>query len=125
MPLPHAPKAAGTARRHVRDVLDTWCVDGELTECVEVVASELVTNAVRHAGHADGVIALTMLRSAKRLRLEVDDPDRRPPVWPVGPVPDSQERGRGLVIVAALSKDWGHYARPLRGKVVWADFAVP
>lgn len=125
MPLPHAPKAAGNARRHVRDVLDTWCVDVELAECVEVVASELVTNAVRHAGQAHGVIAVTMLRSAQRLRLEVDDPDRRPPVWPAGPVPESQERGRGLGIVAALSKDWGHHARPLRGKVVWAEFAVP
>nr|WP_141712979.1 ATP-binding protein [Streptomyces sparsogenes] len=58
-------------------------MDDELAECVEVVASELVTNAVRHAGLAR------------------------------------------LAIVAALSKDWGHHARPLRGKVVWAEFSVP
>ncbi|MEU6079230.1 ATP-binding protein [Streptomyces sp. NPDC047108] len=127
LPLPHSPLAAAQARRHVRDVLRTWGLGGgELADAVELVASELVTNAVRHAvcpcGCTRGVIALALWRADGRLRVEVGDPARTPPRWPEG-VPDTEGcGGRGLAIVAALGKDWGSYERPVRGKVVWCEF---
>jgi serine/threonine-protein kinase RsbW len=116
-------------------VLGTWGLgDGELAADVELVASELVTNAVRHAtcacGCTRGVIALALWLSDNRLRVEVGDPSRTSPRWPTGgtreevdPVAE-RDGGRGLTIVTALGKDWGHYARPVRGKVVWCEFAV-
>ncbi|MGP3984314.1 ATP-binding protein [Streptomyces sp. KR80] len=132
LPLPHAALATRQARRHVRDVLGTWGLgDGELAADAELVAAELVTNAVRHAtcacGCTRGVIALALWLSDNRLRVEVGDPSRTSPRWPSGrvPVPDPEgDGGRGLTIVTALGKDWGHYARPVRGKVVWCEFAV-
>ncbi|MEV6313665.1 ATP-binding protein [Streptomyces sp. NPDC051776] len=130
LPLPHSPLAAAQARRHVRDVLATWGFGGgELAESVELVASELVTNAVRHAvcpcGCTRGVIALALWSGDGRLRVEVGDPARTPPRWPEGlpGVPDTEScGGRGLAIVAALGKGWGCYERPVRGKVVWCEF---
>ncbi|MGP3922610.1 ATP-binding protein [Streptomyces sp. 8N616] len=142
LPLPHTPLAAAQARRHVRDVLATWGLGGgELAESVELVASELVTNAVRHAvcpcGCTRGVIALALWCGDGRLRVEVGDPLRTPPRWPegvtgvtgdagdAGDADDAEDcGGRGLAIVTALGKDWGHHERSVRGKVVWCEFAT-
>ncbi|MFF3750612.1 ATP-binding protein [Streptomyces sp. NPDC002018] len=131
MPLPHKPEAAPRARRHTREVLTLRRVDAELTATVELAVSELVTNAVRHGlclcGCTRGPVSLAILRTEKRLRVEVADPSRTPPRWPAGTGSAGQDawdlaEGRGLLLVTALAADWGDHAGPVRGKVVWCEF---
>lgn len=143
IPLPHKPEAAPRARRHAREVLALRRVDAELTATVELVVSELVTNAVRHGvclcGCTRGPVSLSILRTEdrtdsradcrarNRLRVEVADPSRTPPRWPTGTGPAGTdmadpEEGRGLLLVTALAADWGDHAGPVRGKVVWCEF---
>ncbi|WP_079023776.1 ATP-binding protein [Streptomyces odonnellii] len=151
IPLPHKPEAAPRARRHAREVLALRRVDAELTATVELVVSELVTNAVRHGvclcGCTRGPVSLSILRTEdrtadrtdirtdirmdcrmrNRLRVEVADPSRTPPRWPIGTGPAGTdmadpEEGRGLLLVTALAADWGDHAGPVRGKVVWCEF---
>ena len=96
------PTAAGWARRHTADILARWGVP-DLTDDCCLVVSELVGNAVRHAG-SDGAPALCRLV----LRLLVDAVSVE--VWDPSPdadvsvreVDELSESGRGLAIVAAL-----------------------
>jgi anti-sigma regulatory factor (Ser/Thr protein kinase) len=79
-----------------------------------LVFSELVTNAVVHAG---GATAITVVHGDRTLRVEVHDdthgvPSRHAPEGGVG--------GYGLNIVARLSREWG-WDQTARGKVVWAN----
>ena len=129
LPLPHKPEAASRARSRTREVLSLWRVGAGLIATAELAVSELVTNAVRHGvclcGCTRGTVSLALLGAGDRLRIEVGDPSRTPPRWPTGieSVDREAEEGRGLLLVTALASDWGDHARPLRGKVVWCEFA--
>jgi serine phosphatase RsbU (regulator of sigma subunit)/PAS domain-containing protein len=115
--LPDDPKAARAARRHVRDQLATWQLD-ELTMNTELLASELVANVILHA---KGPIRLRLLRS-RTLVCEVFDgsvttPRIRRASW-------TDEGGRGLQLIAALSDRWG--TRYMTGgKCIWTEQALP
>jgi hypothetical protein len=90
-----------------------------LTEATTVVLSELVTNAVQ-AGCSALTVNLDLHRS--HLRLLVDDDA---PGWPTPAVADIDDvRGRGLAIVAGLTRSWGVQVAP-NGKRVWAELPVP
>jgi hypothetical protein len=98
--LPEDPLAARAARRHVRDQLSVWRLD-ELAADTEILASELVTNVIRHAR---GPIELRLLRS-QTLVCEVFDgsattPRIRRASW-------NDEGDRGLQLVTALCDRWG------------------
>jgi anti-sigma regulatory factor (Ser/Thr protein kinase) len=69
---------------------------------VELMVSELSTNAVKHARTTFDV---TVLVSGDEVRVEVNDEDERAPVMR-RPAP-TDVGGRGLVIVHALADDWG------------------
>ena len=56
-----------------------------------------------------------------RLRVDVHDPSPAPPVPAAAPA--DAEAGRGLVLVDALSADWGFYRTPGGGKVVYFTLA--
>ena len=88
-----------------------------------VVLSELVANAIRHARTEFTVTARV---DGGLLRLEVLDRDTRPPSL-LGLDSDSTS-GRGLHIVAGLSRDWGWQTAEaddgVSGKVVWAEVAI-
>jgi anti-sigma regulatory factor (Ser/Thr protein kinase) len=92
-----------------------------LVDDVRTVASELATNAVLHAGtafkaslkQANGSLILTIHDDAPAWQSNGDDPDG-PEVMAAG--------GRGLYIVARLSRDWGVTSRVSGGKSVWAVF---
>ncbi|MFF8431145.1 ATP-binding protein [Streptomyces sp. NPDC016566] len=118
--LPALPSAVGTARRVLRDLLTAWGVAGPGREDVVLVASELVTNALVHA--AGERIVCRVRSTADRVRLEIEDQNR----GPARPVqrrsgPDEQ-KGRGLLLVDALSADWGVTLAPDRpARIVWAD----
>ena len=85
-----------------------------------VVLSELVGNALRHAGTEFNVVAS---RSGTTVRIEVFDLDTRPPAL-LG-LDSESTSGRGLHLVAAIASGWGWQtaegpnAQP--GKVVWAE----
>lgn len=92
------------------------------------MATELVSNAVRHCRVTLAEIEVVLSIRGSGLLLEVSDPDRdRLPG--TRPAEDSGDHpqgdgGRGLMLVAALSERWGHDVRPFT-KCVWAYFLVP
>ena len=124
------PTAAPCARLHSTLVLWEWQL-GALVRTAGLVISELVGNAVqasagltgsRFAGHwTPGTPPVRMWLSADdhRVVIQVWDGSDRPPVpQPVEPEADS---GRGLLLVGALSAEWGCYTpEKSSGKVVWA-----
>ena len=81
---------------------------------LELVVSELATNAMRHAGSA---FVVGVSATAGETRLWVRDASSSVPV-PHQPDPLA-ERGRGLALVDAIASRWGHDAVD-GGKVVWA-----
>lgn len=115
--LPVESVSAGQARRFVSDTLETWGLD-DLRDEALLLTSELVTNAVLHAG-APG-ITLTLRRLADGLRIEVTDPS---PVIPtVRHYNVHSGTGRGMALVQAWSRAWGSDAHP-PGKVVWFELS--
>jgi anti-sigma regulatory factor (Ser/Thr protein kinase) len=82
---------------------------------VQLLASELVTNAVVHARTT---IELVLTQRHDVIRLEVHD--RRATLEPVTPV----ERGRGLRLVEGLAQQWGIVDED-SGKIVWLEIPYP
>jgi anti-sigma regulatory factor (Ser/Thr protein kinase) len=111
--LSAGPTAVATARSQVRAAICAW--DVPVDESVAVLlTSEVVTNAVRHE---DGETVLLVITCGRcQLRVDVHDTSRAAPVLVDGP-PDA-ETGRGLLLVASLSADWGFYRTPT-GKAVY------
>ncbi|GAB3120492.1 hypothetical protein GCM10027160_36700 [Streptomyces calidiresistens] len=118
--LPSHPRSAGAARRITLLQLRTrWMLPAELTEDAVLLVSELVGNAVRHAG-ADG-FGLRFRRRRGWLRVEVRDPSRALPcLLPTHPLDPS---GRGLTLVETLSDRWGVDLLP-HGKCTWFEMRV-
>ena len=114
--LEQDPGAARAARRFVDETLTRWECDTRL-EDVRLLVSELVTNAVVHAG-SEADVSVLLLRDA--IRIEVGDDSTDPPVPRDAAVSDLG--GRGLALVDALATSWGVDIRE-DGKVVW--FEVP
>lgn len=113
------PKAqtAGQARRLARRALARWDLE-DLTDAVELLVSEVVTNAVRYA---ERPITLRLLRTDV-LRCEVgDDVPQLPRLRQARP---SDEGGRGLYLVNRMARRWGA-TRLSTGKVVWFELAMP
>jgi anti-sigma regulatory factor (Ser/Thr protein kinase) len=107
-----------TARAWVRRQLTDWGV-GAVGELAELLVSELVTNALRHASRPTTVTALLL---DEVVTLAVSDADT--PLPRLRRVSDADEGGRGLQLVAMLAARWG--ARPTpNGKVVWCDLPLP
>jgi anti-sigma regulatory factor (Ser/Thr protein kinase) len=118
------PESAGKARRAARTVLTSWDLQA-LAEDVDLVVSELVTNALLHTGVGPGG-ALDPVR----LELECDRDAltcRVVDSCPLPPLPEEAghdaESGRGLILVEALASAWDWEDLP-EGKAVWARFAL-
>jgi PAS domain S-box-containing protein len=112
-PLPEHPRAAGEAREHVRTQLHTWDLD-DLSMTTELLASELVGNVVRHA---KGPIHLRLLRS-EVLTCEVSDGSQTTPR--IRRAAETDEGGRGLQLVSAISRRWGTRYTDT-GKCIWTE----
>ncbi|WP_330344325.1 SpoIIE family protein phosphatase [Streptomyces longwoodensis] len=117
-------RSVATARAFVRDTLQGWGFADVVDDAV-VLTSELVTNAVVHAGtHAD----LLCLRSDDGVRIEVSDryPEREVPLQgsPVTMGSPDREGGRGLQLCAALAGHWGVDYTPTH-KTVWFRLDLP
>lgn len=115
--LAAAPAAAAEARSHVRAVICAWEVPVDPSVAV-LLTSELVTNALANeAGHS---IMLVITCACDQLRVDVHDSSWFAPLLVDAP-PDA-EAGRGLMLVASLSTDWGFY-RTVAGKAVYFTLA--
>jgi len=110
--------APGAAREIVREFCEANHVAGDFATA-QVIASELVTNAVVHAGTP---IDFSVRLSGSDLHVAVQDRDSRP-ARIVGFVEESAEGGRGLVLVDALARAWGSMPGSA-GKTVWATVRV-
>jgi len=122
------PSAAGQARRFVRETLGSWGVPGpaaraaDLVDDVVLLTSELVTNAVVHAGTE---VQVTCRMSGTAIEVAVRD---RHPARSLGPPgqqgddPAARTSGRGLLLPSALATAWGvSYTRA--AKAVWFRIA--
>ena len=109
--------SAGQARRFVDEVLSRWRCEAVLDD-VKLLVSELVTNAVVHAG-SEVAVAVRLLPDA--VRIEVVDRSSATTLRPSVPA-ESAESGRGLLLVETMASAWG--VEPMDGgKAVW--FEVP
>jgi anti-sigma regulatory factor (Ser/Thr protein kinase) len=115
----HAPRLC---RRSVVNALNEYEMSG-LADDSGLVATELMTNALQH-GRGPLSFRLAWFAVRGRLRITVwDNGAGRAPTRAVAPPPD-QENGRGLLIVAALTSDWGQYPTPCGGKALWAELGA-
>ena len=118
---PH-PLAVGQARnfctRRLTSVLDDRSGAAEVVADAATIASELVTNAVTAGSSA---IELCLGLRSNAVYIEVAD-DAGGTVTPAHPAP-TDPKGRGLLVVAALSRDWGVTADD-GTKQVWAEIAL-
>jgi anti-sigma regulatory factor (Ser/Thr protein kinase) len=118
---------AHTARTRTRQSLTQWHVSPRDIDTVELVVSELVTNAIRHGDTGDGEPPRLVLRLvSSEIIVEVFDAS---PVMPrVVAASEWDEAGRGLQLLDALAAAWG--ATPVVvdkkqcGKRVWARVPV-
>lgn len=113
--LPPARQSPGAARRFVGDMLKRWNFESAI-EPAQLLTSELVTNAVLHAGTEVQVVVEAY---GQTVHVEVIDLTQRLPVARFTPYDDLQT-GRGLTLLDGMATAWG--VDPLeRGKSVWFD----
>jgi anti-sigma regulatory factor (Ser/Thr protein kinase) len=106
------PASVPAARRFATGALRGLSAD--LVEAVELMVSELATNCVRHTS---GEFEITIEQTPREIRVEaLDDGRGRPRLRSPGP---AEPHGRGLLIVNALSSDWGVDVRDQHRKAVW------
>ena len=117
--LESTPLAVRETRRFVRDILRVW--DAEiLAETAELLAGELVTNAVLYAETPIDVSLAWSDGDAPRLRVNVcDEADPMPQI--VEPPRPRGRGGYGLRLVERFSNDWGVERRDSGGKCVWFE----
>jgi DNA-binding NarL/FixJ family response regulator len=117
--LPRSLASVAAARRFVKETVNEWKL-GQLLDDALLVTSELVTNAVTHA---DSSCRIRLSLTPARLRIDVLDNGSGTPE----PLPFSQteEHGRGLYMVDAITTAWGLEDVPGEGKLVWAELARP
>ncbi|MEV7421646.1 MULTISPECIES: ATP-binding protein [unclassified Streptomyces] len=117
------PQSVHAAREWAREFIGSRLptASGERAADIELVVSELVTNAIRYGSEpGDSVLAVLAVLPAL-VRVEVHDPVRRRPRFRAA-TSGQCVRGRGLFIVAALAERWGVEDRPF-GKRIWAELA--
>ncbi|WP_371482729.1 SpoIIE family protein phosphatase [Kitasatospora sp. NBC_00315] len=109
--FPADPSVVAHARQAVTRTLASWDLE-HLAFASELVASELVTNAIRYAGSP---VDLRLIRD-RSLICEVSDPSQTQPH--LRHARPTDEGGRGLFLVHQLTQQWGsRYTRD--GKTIW------
>lgn len=117
----HGVKAA---RAFVDEHLRSWGL-AELSDALQLATSEIVTNALIHAGSE---VDIRLRVRADSVRLEVRDSDSDPPIpSPLALAEEENaeaEHGRGLLIVDAIAETWNTFPNG-RGKTVSMDINIP
>jgi anti-sigma regulatory factor (Ser/Thr protein kinase) len=112
--VPDDPAAVSGIRAEATRRLESWGLGGSVFT-TELILSELVTNAIRYGASP---ITLRLLRDRDSLICEVGDGTSTSPHLRRAHVTD--EGGRGLFLVAQLSRRWGTRYTD-RGKIIWAE----
>jgi anti-sigma regulatory factor (Ser/Thr protein kinase) len=121
MTIPGRAEQVRAARTFVAKVLGEL---GDTTDTAVLLASELVTNAVKHSNsrQAGGTVALVVLETADGVRVEVTDNGSKVSAPMVkGDVFSSD--GHGLFLVESLAEQWG-YLRDGAGTTVWFQLSA-
>jgi anti-sigma regulatory factor (Ser/Thr protein kinase) len=117
--LPSISESVPVARFHIRAALGFHQLD-EYADDLEVITSELVTNAIQHV-RGDGTetvgVTLARTRNPEAVTVVVTDSSQEGPMTRT--TPDGSERGRGLRIVDELADCWGWNPED-GGKAVYA-----
>jgi anti-sigma regulatory factor (Ser/Thr protein kinase) len=115
------PSAAHLARAHAREVLGGWGLL-DVSDDIALIVSELMTNAIQsmRGGCGGDPVRLWLLANSTDVAILVWDPATDAPR--LRDASPDDESGRGLMIVDALSAQWGWDlpSLPYGGKVVWA-----
>jgi anti-sigma regulatory factor (Ser/Thr protein kinase) len=117
------PSAVPCARLHARQILWEWGL-ADLSQTIELLVSELTTNAIRVAQSLDQAspVRLWLLSDKQRVIVSVWDNSPAPPERKK--VSEDADGGRGLLLVDAMSTRWGWYPpRDNGGKCVWCEVA--
>ncbi|HVF19438.1 MAG TPA: ATP-binding protein [Mycobacteriales bacterium] len=117
--LPSARASARDARRFVSETLRAWHVPDDPVDTACLLATELVTNAVLHAGSD---VELLLEGSADTVRIEVVDSSAEVPE-PRAVSSLLGTTGRGLNLVKGLSTTWGVTPHN-QGKSVWFELST-
>ncbi|MFI1018503.1 SpoIIE family protein phosphatase [Streptomyces sp. NPDC020965] len=118
---PNDPEALRSARHMVRWAVAAWGA-GDRADEIELVADELMTNALLHTD--GGAIATVRVLAGARRRLRVEVEDRSSALPRRREAGESGVSGRGLLLVDQLADAWGVESRGT-GKCVWCEFQVP
>ena len=130
-PLAPLPSVPAVARAHLGITCTSWQLYS-LAEDAQAIVSELAANAVQasagphgNPGHSEAgqapLVGLRLFSDGRTLLIEVCD---QAPGTPLPRHPDADaENGRGLLLVAALARQWGWNKVP-GGKVVWATMSA-
>jgi anti-sigma regulatory factor (Ser/Thr protein kinase) len=117
--LVRQPKSVRLARSLVREWFRHWNVPEQVIDGAELVASELVTNAVTKA---KGMTIQMRIRWGETSGyVEVWDADPSPPIQ--RDAEETDTNGRGLFLVEMYAARWDHYPSE-GGKVVWAELTL-
>jgi anti-sigma regulatory factor (Ser/Thr protein kinase) len=116
VPVVRAPRAA---RAFVAETLAAWDIQAEEIEAVQLVVSELVTNALLHAPESHK-IGVELFWDENGVRVKVSDESSNEPTRR-GPDLSLREEGRGVQLVDALADRWGTERRGRDGKTVWCE----
>ncbi|MFI1364236.1 SpoIIE family protein phosphatase [Streptomyces griseochromogenes] len=115
--VPRDPAAVSGMRGAVSDKLQEWGL-AELGFGMELVLSELITNAIRYGSEP---IHVRLIRD-RTLICEVADGSSTSPHLRYAATTD--EGGRGLFLVSQMTERWGTRYTP-QGKVIWAEVTLP
>jgi len=128
-PVPHedcldytpVARSVTLARRRAARLVTEWG-HSALAGDVALVVSELMSNALLHGSLRDRLIRVRITATGVVLRVEVSDPrgERLPSPCSVG---DTDQFGRGLLLVGALCHHWGWEPRSV-GKTVYAEWVL-
>jgi hypothetical protein len=117
--LAREPSSAAEARARVRAALQAWQVPVD-PDIAILLTSDLVTNAITYG---DGeTVTLAIRCSGTHLRIDIYDKSRYLPAG--ADEPSGPDTARGLVLVAALSAEWGSFRTPA-GKAMYFTLAFP
>jgi anti-sigma regulatory factor (Ser/Thr protein kinase) len=117
--LPADVAGVGAVRQGIVAAVGAWGF--EATADLEVVLSELITNAIVHGRRPSA--ATCRLLDGGFIEVAVDDDGPGTPAVQAGD--DRSTGGRGLAIVQALAVDWGVEPHDADGKRVWARLGTP
>jgi two-component sensor histidine kinase len=109
--------SATDARRFVENELRPAGAGETTLSHAQLVVTELVTNAARHAQSA---VDVTIAGEGGRVRLEARDDST---ALPIAPPVDMGTRHRGLQLIEDMSEGWGVDVRGDDGKIVWCELA--